>query len=425
MGRWFLAAALVIHLAVVFGIARVAIERQRDKPAGHPTPMKLFNDVVHRVGPGADFFALYHAAVALERDGKIYGGGNDRITPPYYVYRYLPILAQTAGRLARLLPPWSAYLVWLAIIEGLLAVCLVVTLRLFPGSVGAWLCSLWLLYTPHWLELWMGQFSFVTGALVFIAGALLASGRPKRSLVPWIAGVGVKIYPLVLLPLLWRKRVLPLAALVLAALVLANLPGFLYLPDAWSTFSDANLAPAERLHVNAGHYGLSYVFHLAAVKGFALRDGVWPIVYRAVSLLALGGAALAVARRRDPPVLASIALLMLAHQVSYKHVWEHHYSMVLPMGILLLRHHLGEPRVAWTIVASLIVMALPTPFALWDRPGGDPTGGWTLFQQIAVPAAKALPALVLYVVALRALLRPVPSTAESPSLSVAEVASAP
>ncbi|HEY0839060.1 MAG TPA: glycosyltransferase 87 family protein [Vulgatibacter sp.] len=398
--------ALALHLVALSTIVLRVEEKRRGEHTPLPRIFRLFNDGAHRVGPGADFFALYHAAVMLERDGRIYSGGADGVTPPYYVYRYLPAFAQTVGRLARLVSPWTAYLAWIALLEALLVGCMLLTRELFGrGPLVPWLWALWLAYTPFWLELIMGQFSFAAGGLVFLAGGLAFMGKGKRALLPWIAAVSIKIYPLVLLPLWWRRGLFVLSSLLVALVALGNVPGFLHLPDTWPTFVGMNLAPTSVAPANAGNYGFAFFEQLILLKAFRLRGEYWPLVQRAGTLVALGAALALAARRRGLPLLSGIAALMLAHQVTYKDVWEHHYSMVLPMGLFLLRDNLEHRRFTCLIGAALVALALPTPFVLWDRPGGDPAGAWNLAQQLAVPGAKALPALFLFGTALWTLQR--------------------
>lgn len=389
--------ALALHAAAVATIVLRAQETRRGEETPLPPIFLLFNDSSHREGPGADFFALYHAGVRLERDGRIYAWGDDEITPPYYAFRYLPSLAQTAGRAARLVSPWTAYLVWIGLLEALLVACMVLTRRHFGGgALVPWLWALWLAYTPLWLELFMGQFSFATGGLVFAACVLASRGSLGRALLPWIASVAIKIYPVILLPLWWRRGLFLLPSTLVALLALGNVPGFLLLPDAWETFVDMNLVPATVNPPNAAQYGLAHFAQLVLVRLLGVPASTWPTIHR-VGSLAIPAIAFAFAlRRRGAPLAAGAATLLLAHQLTYKDVWEHHYSMVLPMGLLLLRENLGDRRLAWTIGASLVALALPTPFTVWDVPGGDPAWSWNLAQQLAVPGAKVLPTLILF-----------------------------
>jgi hypothetical protein len=55
----------------------------------------LHYDTVHRAGPGADFFALYHAGIMLEHGESPYASKEvPPVTPEFYPFRYLPIVAE-------------------------------------------------------------------------------------------------------------------------------------------------------------------------------------------------------------------------------------------------------------------------------------------------------------------------------------------
>jgi hypothetical protein len=72
----------------------------------------------------------------------------------------------------------------------------------------------------------------------------------------------------------------------------------------------------------------------------------------------------------------------------------------------------SEPREHWTIVAAvtaLILLVLPTPFALLDRGVDpslwDPSPQWPVSGRLLVPAVKALAVVTLLMLASRMLLR--------------------
>ena len=76
----------------------------------------LFFDAVSWPGPGGDFFALYHGGLQARRGGSPHDLTTVEGDAPYYFrYIYSPVLAQTLGRVVTLLPPRSAYLVWVGV----------------------------------------------------------------------------------------------------------------------------------------------------------------------------------------------------------------------------------------------------------------------------------------------------------------------
>src|SRR5438105_106476 len=109
--------ALALHAAIVLSII--------DSP--RPIIWRLHNDTVHRIGPAADFYAVYHAGVNLRRGLSPFANNQDGVTPFYYPFRYLPGLGFAAEPLTWL-SPRQAYLLWIAVLESLLA-ALVFALR--------------------------------------------------------------------------------------------------------------------------------------------------------------------------------------------------------------------------------------------------------------------------------------------------------
>ena len=104
---------------------------------------------------------------------------------------------------------------------------------------------MWLCYSPFFLELYMGQFSFVQGALVFIV--LLAALQGELGLgsdMAWVGSVLWKQNTALLFPLLVRLgRWRALGTCILLLVVTAG-PYFFLVPGSFAAF--ANTAPALR-----------------------------------------------------------------------------------------------------------------------------------------------------------------------------------
>ncbi len=90
--------------------------------------------------------------------------------------------------------------------------------------------------------------------------------------------------------------------------------------------------------------------------------------------------------------------------ISYKHVWEHHASGAVVLGVFMLvslRKHGVKPVFQWIVLGCVIALALPTPFVLVDNLDPniyDPTWMWTPFWRFALAASKGLPVFVLWLV---------------------------
>jgi hypothetical protein len=357
------------------------------------------------VGPGADFFSVYHAGVALEQGTSPYVlEENPRRTPYAYPFRYLPVVGQTIGAAASRVPPRVALWAWMLLTElALLAVALAIwrcapTRPLAAGSI----CAL-LLSTPYFLELHVGQFTFMSVALVVLAALALDrdAGRwpVAGAWVAYAAAAMLKVFPLVAIPALVRSgRAWPAIVLAGGTVLLVSLlwfPGHL---QDWEAFFAANFTqPLGGL--DAGNYGLVYVVHLLGLVGES-QWGAFLTVWRAV---VLGGAAGLVFLTRHRSLSLGVAVMLLAHFCSYVHVWEHHMSAVALLGVLVLIElaRYAAPRwVQGVVVVCLILLVLPTPFWLLDGPKDPsvfrPDAEWSRWVRISLAAAKAAPTSTLF-----------------------------
>ncbi len=396
---------MVLHVYVVASVLRQPLPAEFDDI--HFATWSLHLDAVRRLGPAADFFALYHAGVQAARGASVYALGEDpQRTPYYYPFRYLPVVAQTLGRALALWPPRTAYHAWVLFLEGLLVTLLVAFWRSLPGErLRVCTSVLLLLATPYFLELHMGQFTFATAALACLGVLFLDSEhqqlRTTRLFLPaflYTAAVLLKVFPALAIPaLLRRRRGWVVSAVALTALVATNLGYFLGNRGSWERFREFTLEAAAGQ--NGGNHGLVYVFYLAGrdlgVDWTAERFGMFIVAWR---LLVLGTLSLLVLVARDSPLKIGAATMLLAQFVTYPQAWEHHSSGVLAIGLLLvcgLANRNGRQRGRHALlglaVAALFLLALPTPFyILGPRPSL-----WPAYGRYLLPLSKAVPTLLL------------------------------
>jgi hypothetical protein len=135
----------------------------------------LFYVSTHSKGQGGCFFGFYQAGVNLLNGESIYGCRNyatpaELAVPFYHHYRYLPFCSYITSVVSKLVRPWPAYWIWVAVNEVLLASCILITLRLRRryGSAAVIASALWLLYSPLYIELYMGQVCFTMTFLIFL-----------------------------------------------------------------------------------------------------------------------------------------------------------------------------------------------------------------------------------------------------------------
>jgi hypothetical protein len=97
----------------------------------------LFNDSMHRFGPGCDFFSIYAAGVKARLGESTFTiGGHVEQVPYAYAFRYAPVVAFTLGAGLSLLPAVAAYALWLVVCELVLLQNIRLTLGLFHHGAG-------------------------------------------------------------------------------------------------------------------------------------------------------------------------------------------------------------------------------------------------------------------------------------------------
>lgn len=389
----FLALVIVVHTGIVVSILL------QDRPIIWP----LHNDTIHRVGKAADFYAVYHAGMNLNLGRRVYADLPDGVTPYWYPFRYLLVVAVIFQPLTRL-PPAAAWAAWVMAVELLLIVFVIALWRrLADHGARLVVTALLLLNSPYFLELYMGQFTFAAAVLCYLALWLPAGP------VLYSASVLLKPFTLATVPALMRRRACwPHIALAVLLLLLTAAPYFIHYPNQWAFFFETNFRLEGGLH--AGNYGLLRLVNLVINALGGKADGpLWETLTGLFRAGLLGGtAALVWLGRRELP-WAGIGALLLAHFVTYQHVWEHHLSAVSVIGATLLLAPDASKRFRLLALASLALLALPTPFGIFDTAKDpavfDPSLDWPMWQSFMVAAPKVFPVLALYTAALRCLLR--------------------
>jgi hypothetical protein len=419
-------AVMCIHIAVVFSIAKQPLHVNAAAPEQRSLIWALHNDTVHRIGPAADFFAVYHAGAALRGGRDPYGHGRqqDLDTAPYfYQFRYLPAVAYAMGRGVAELAPRTAWWLWILTLEMLLAVVSIALLRRLPAAGWSQSLAFALLYlsSPYFLELHMGQFTFATLALLTLA-LLSAEGSDGSPLRRRLASAGclsasilLKPVALASLPALLRHREQWTSIGVALALVVAtSVPYFALHPEQWRTFAELNLAsPFGGMH--PGNHGLLYlVFMGLADLGVPADDATWSLLLPPWRAAWLGVSAILVVASRCERIVVGGATMILAHFLGFAHVWEHHMSGLLPLGVALWAVLLAddETRRGWAATLTplaLLMLALPTSYALFDLqldPGvPDPSLLWPRYASYLNASCKVLPTLALFAVCVSVLHR--------------------
>ncbi|MEX2117714.1 MAG: glycosyltransferase 87 family protein [Bacteroidota bacterium] len=385
----------------------------------------LFDDSMHRTGKGADFFAVYQAGTNLVEGISIYSTDPVRQEVPYYYpYRYHPFVALTIGLAAQLLPPFAAYGVWIIIVEILLIVNAFKTWSLFQDKHHAALAvSLWLVFSPLYLELFMGQFSFLMASLVFWALLAWIQGARTRGDTWWTLSLIVKSNSVLFVPALLREGRWKTVAIGGAVAAAIAIPYFAVVPGTYEQFAQ-NYSGRMTMSTLLGNQGFAALIGIAILRTSGLwtddlqvlgqrvpqMDQLMEIPLLLWTLMVLGGTLLITLRSKRNSNPEVYLLWILAYFLFYKHVWEHHYVMLLPVFVLLYYRMISgglslSKNVFWW---SYAVIALPSLFVFFDQSPVlfDPELSWEAWKSFAFHVPKPLAVLVLFVSLGRELLEP-------------------
>ncbi len=226
-----LAALLVVHLLLLY----LALSRNLDF---------LFNDASHRIGPGSDFWALYNAGKHWRLGDDIYMQG------PGFGFRYHPIFAMTILSYISWLGHQPAFWLWVVINEILFLVSLIIARRMVPDAKKFLICcALLVCFTPYYLEVYMGNASFITAALLLLAVYLFERRTPLRAYITYLASILIKPLGLLFLPYLLLRQKTGTVVLTILIIVGLGLPYFVMHPGDWFDFVRVNF---EGFPTNAG-----------------------------------------------------------------------------------------------------------------------------------------------------------------------------
>lgn len=368
----------------------------------------LFPEGAHNIGEGqgSDFFAFYQAGRYILEGRDPYTDpleDPDTVVPYAYFYRYLPFVAYTLGIAANAVSPFVAYWIWVTLVECTLALCIWMTARMVTDrSLLARLTAMWLMFTPFYIEQYMGQLTFVMAALVFAMVFCHSRGRTRGFDWSWILSVLTKHLTILFVPVFLRLRRHRAIVICLCLVVAATLPHILIFGSAGlSKFRHDNFELAIRSH--AGNFAV-----LALVK--VLKDNLFPVASRIAiyagpmrlsltrvlmlfTMLTPVLSSLWVTFRRKPFDLAeSLGLWTMTYFFVFFEVWEYHYVLLMP--VLVLFYAKSRARLLWVIYTLL---AMPTLFVLYDLPLARPQEHWTAAEQILNHGFKVVPLVWLFI----------------------------
>lgn len=412
--RWLLLAGVLLH-----GIFLASLATHWLDP--------FFHDAVHRHGQGADFFSLYQAGhnVLIGRDVYVDPTPATAVVPYGYPYRYLPSAALTLGVASQVMSCRVAYWAWVVATEFMLGACVVMTVRMArsptAGNVAA---AAWLLFSPMYIELYMGQFSFAQATLIMAAFTSWKRGDEMRGAAWWTGSVLLKSWTAVFgAVLIGRRRWWTLAGAG-TTVVVVNGPYFARFPASLGAFARANFGGFHFDNIS-GNQGLAALVATAYVR----LSGLWPrsldVLVREhealgrqattpVLLLAafvVGLTLLVTFRARHRDAERALLLWTCAYFLLYKEVWEHHYVMLLPVFAVLAASGavFADKQFGLAVLVAFVLVAAPTPLMLLDagsaRGSMDPDFRWGTGASLAWHGIKPLGAVILYAALARDMMR--------------------
>ncbi|MCZ7586286.1 MAG: DUF2029 domain-containing protein [Deltaproteobacteria bacterium] len=339
-------------------------------------------------GRGCDFYALYTAGHNLRHGRSVYDEGPAAVkTPCRFGFRYLPVAA-AAGVPLSFLSPRAAYKTWILLIELAFVAGLYCVWLLARKNASAFvpLAAVWLVFTPMYLELRLGQYSLVQAVLVTIAATAYRSGANRLGTGFFTASLCFKLNTWLAAPALLRERrkePLLIGAAILAA---TSIPHFLIFPDSIASFV-GNLGTAS---VSAAHGFTRGNLSLSMLAGIVWPRAFSATVVNAIFVLVVAAGCVTALRSKKMDLADQLAFWLALSLLAYKHTWEHHYVMALPLITLLA---LRGRTIAFWIGTALL--AMPTPYYFFR-------GSWTPFEQFVHHGQKPIGLIILLVAMLMA-----------------------
>ncbi len=107
---------------------------------------------------------------------------------------------------------------------------------------------------------------------------------------------------------------------------------------------------------------------------------------------------------KKPNVVVRTCALLLAHFITYQHVWEHHISGVLVISAALLTVPERPKASRVFILGMMLILGLPTPFGLLDHAKYsallDPAIYWPRVYSYLIVLPKAIPTFAIFIMCL-------------------------
>ncbi|MFX1370059.1 MAG: glycosyltransferase family 87 protein [Promethearchaeota archaeon] len=361
----------------------------------------LFYDTQYLVGQGADFFSYYQAGFNLMTGLDCYAIPETLAVPYLYQYRYLPYFAYTFGAFVNLLPPINAYWLWIGILTVSLWLAVFRTWFLAkalnrPSWEGRMAMGMWLVFSPTYIELYLGQVTLFAAILLFFALTTTSFAKGSNGggamTIFWTLSSLTKLIPFLIGPVLLgagRVRHVLVAALVTLFAIFAVPAGL----EGLRYFLDFNTARSLYIIPYPGDHSLKMLlYYLLGEPGFDFR-----IITGLLVGVFLMVATFATIYSRD--VWTCAMIFSTIYFFIMTDVWEHHYTFILPLLILAWIRGQPEGKMRWVPFALVLLLSIPIlpmiQFFSGLSPEINPIALAPVWQ-IVYHSSKVVPSLIFF-----------------------------
>ncbi|MHA2076893.1 MAG: glycosyltransferase family 87 protein [Candidatus Thorarchaeota archaeon] len=388
MSWGFLTIAILIHLLFIASLWTGMLNQ-------------FFHDTRYIIDQGIDFFAFYQAGNNALNGVDIYSFPDPLTVPYMFPYRYLAYFAYTFGAIFNLVPPILAYWIWIGIL--IVSVWLAAfrtrsVSKALHRQAWEWRIAMgmWFVFTPIYIELYLGQVTLMAGILMFFAlttPSIVKGRKGNWSMTSfWIVGALMKLIPFFIAPVLYgagRVRSI-LVAVIIFVLAILVVPAGL---ETLQVFFAINSGQLVYVHPYVGNHSLKMLlYYLLGEPGsdFSIITGLLIGIFFVISIVTTFYS-------RD--VWACAGLFSLVFFFIMFHVWEHHYTFLLPLLVLAWIRGRPEDKSRWVPLILVLLMSLPmlpiVELLSGVSTGIDPLTTDTLWL-IVYHSSKVLPALAFY-----------------------------
>ncbi|MFW9844449.1 MAG: hypothetical protein ACFFEV_07725 [Candidatus Thorarchaeota archaeon] len=381
--------AIVIQLQFIFSLSTEWLN-------------SLFYDTQYLVGQGADFFSYYQAGNNVLNGLDVYSIPDSLAVPYLYLYRYLPYFAYSFGVMLNLTSPIQAYWIWVGVLIVSVWLAAIrtrsVAKKLNRPDWEIYIAiGMWFIFTPIYIELYVGQVTLIAGILMFFALTTpsLVDGLKTRGsmVISWTVGALAKMIPFFITPVLLAagKVRTVLIAIIITIIVIIAVPMGL---ESFQHFLAFNSARNNYITPYPGDHSLKMLLYY--VLGEQIRDVSWLTILLAVVFLGLAGFATLYSR----DVWSCAGLFSASYFFIMLDVWEHHYTFLLPLLVLAWIRGGPKDSARWLPVVLTLIMSIPTLPIIQSVSGigiDVHPMEWDSIWQIFYHSSKVVPALIFFV----------------------------